>query len=574
MSLLKTRLRWQQLSRSDRPTRLKIAILASFTAHPLAPYLGVALEEADWSAQIWCGPYNQIVPELLSAGSETARFQPDVLICWPRLEELWNGRPWPLNDPYKNYTEEILEVASVGFKAAQEWKATLLFVLPALPELRPLGVGDANNLNGVMATATAVRETLRQRLANQPGVLLLDMEEIVRSIGSSHAYHPSLFATARIPFTEETFSTVGQRMARLIRLSREAARKVLVVDGDNTLWGGVVGEEGVAGIDLADNGPGEAYREMQAFLLELRRSGVLLALSSKNNENEVWEVMARPDMRLKREHLSAWRVNWQPKSVSLAEIAAELNLGLSSFAFLDDSPVELSEVQTALPHLATLQMPADPTLWPSVFQNSGLLDRLPPTGEDLQRAEQYEQERQRSELKQALSHEEYLASLQVEVDLSEPTLNTLPRLAQLVAKTNQFNLNCRRRSESELAALCRDETYIVRTVGVRDRFGDYGVVGAFILEIGTAGAIVDTFLLSCRAMGRNIENAMIAAIFKEVARHSISTVFATVEDQPKNEPAKRFFSELGCEVIGQPARLQNLEWPSHIQLNVAEGLHK
>ena len=239
MSLLQTRLRWQQIERSNRPATLKVAVLASFTAEPLAPYLGVALEDAGLPALIHTGPYNQIVQECIAPGSETADFAPDVLLVWPRLEELWSGRPLPLSDDPATYADAALETADAAIKAARDWKATLLFVLPALPEARPLGVGDAGNINGVIATATIVRETLRRSLANKPGVLLADMEEVVRSVGGAKAYNVRLMTAARIPFTEETFSLTGQRLARLLSLSRSSARKVLVVDGDNTLWGGL-----------------------------------------------------------------------------------------------------------------------------------------------------------------------------------------------------------------------------------------------------------------------------------------------------------------------------------------------
>jgi FkbH-like protein len=566
MSLLQLRLRWRSLVRSNRSIQMRMAVLATFTANPLEPYLGIALEDAGLPSEMLIGPYNQIVQECLSDQSQTARFRPQVVIIWPRFEELWGGRPLPLSDRATDYSHEAIELAEAAMAASRRWQATLVFVLPAIPELRPLGVGDACNDAGVFATAATVREALRHRLTDQPGVLIADAEEAIRTIGSEKAYDWRLMISARIPFSEAAFSLIGRRMARLILLSMKPARKVVVVDADNTLWGGAVGEEGPHGIDLRDNDRGEAYRDFQSFLLELRRAGALLAICSKNNEADVWEAFARREMRLKREHLAARRINWQAKSLSIREIAEELKLGLDSFVVIDDNSAEIAEMQGALPELACLRMPDDPADWLRVMQNAGLLDRLPPTAADMNRAVQYQQERLRIEQsKTASSPEEYLARLGVKVSIFAPAPSDVPRLAQLVAKTNQFNLNCRRRSDIELTQICADTSYLVRLVQARDDFGDYGIVGAFAAKLDSDRADLDTFLLSCRAMGRGIEEAMIANLFDEVSRTSIESVFAVVEEHPRNEPARRFFAGIGCDGCGIASQLRRVDWPSYVE---------
>jgi FkbH-like protein len=566
MSLLQLRLRWRSLVRSNRPIQTRVAILATFTANPLEPYLGVALEDAGLPSEIFIGPYNQAVQECLSDQSQTSRFGPQVVIVWPRFEELWGGRPLPLGESAADYSREAVELAEAAVAASRRWQATLIFVLPAIPEQRPLGVGDACNDTGVFATAARAREALRQRLAGQPGVLIADAEEAVRAIGAEKAYDWRLMISARIPFSEEAFSVIGGRMARLILLSRRPARKVVVVDADNTLWGGTVGEDGPHGIDLRDNDRGEAYRDFQGFLLELRRAGALLAVCSKNDEADVWEAFARREMRLKREHLAAWRINWRAKSLGVREIAEELKLGLDSFVMIDDNPAEIAEAQGALPELACVRMPDDPADWLRVIQNAGLLDRLPPTAADTSRAAQYQQERLRVEQgKAAPSPEAYLSKLGVKVSIFAPAPSDVPRLAQLVAKTNQFNLNCRRRSDVELTRICADASYLVRLAQARDDFGDYGVVGAFIVKLDSDRADLDTFLLSCRAMGRGIEEAMVANLFDEVSRASIERVFAVVEEHPRNEPARRFFAGLGCDGCGIAGQLRRVVWPSYVE---------
>jgi len=565
MSLLQLRMRWRDLVRSRRPAQMKVAVLATFTANPLEPYLGIALEDAGSPSQILIGPYNQIAQECLSDESQTARFRPNVVIVWPRFEELWGARPLPLTESTADYSREAIELAEAAMEAARRWQATLIFVLPAIPELRPLGVGDACNDAGVFATAAQVREALRHRLAGQRGVLIADAEEAIRAIGTERAYNWRLMVFAHIPFSEEAFSIIGRRMARLILLSLQPARKVVVVDADNTLWGGAVGEDGPHGIDLRENDRGEAYRNFQAFLLELRRAGALLAVCSKNHESDVWEAFARREMRLKKEHLAAWRINWQAKSISIREIAEELRLGLDSFVMIDDNSAEIAEIQSAFPALACIRMPDDPAEWMNAVQNTGLLDRLPPTVADINRAAQYGQERQRLEQgKNASSPEEYLSKLGIRIGIFAPASSDIPRLAQLVAKTNQLNLNCRRRSDVELTQLCADKRHLIRLVQAQDDFGDYGIVGAFIVKLDSNRADLDTFLLSCRAMGRGIEEAMIANLFDEMSRMSIERIFAVAEEHPRNEPARRFFAGIGGDRCGVASQLRRIDWPAYV----------
>jgi hypothetical protein len=194
----------------------------------------MALEDAGKPADVWVGPYDQIMQECLSEDSLTSNFRPTVLMIWPRLEELWRGHPWPLADDPECYKKAAAELADVGFEAAARWQATLVFVLPSIPEMRPLGIGDACNAMGVFATATCVREFLREWLAPRASVLLVDAEEVVRSIGVAAAYNPALQAIAHIPYSEQFFYLMGERVCRLLLLSRRPARKLLVTDGDHT----------------------------------------------------------------------------------------------------------------------------------------------------------------------------------------------------------------------------------------------------------------------------------------------------------------------------------------------------
>ncbi len=544
---------------------LRIALLASFTVEPLVPYLGLALDEAGLAGELHVGPYSQIAQECLNPSSRTASMQPDVVVIWPRLEDLWGAKPLPLTDTINTYIEELDDLVASAL-AVRQWGATPLFVLPAIPEVRPLGVGDASNSRGVFAAATAAREAARARLASSPGVLVADAEEVVRTLGTATAIDWRRFAIARIPYQETAFALMGERLATLIHLSRRGAKKVVAVDADNTLWGGVVGEDGVDGIDLLDNGVGEAFRDFQRYLLELRRAGAILALVSKNNEADVWAAFQRGEMRLRQSDFAAWRINWAPKSTSLAEIASELNLSTEAVVFVDDSAIERGQVSSALPEVRTVEMPSDPALWYQAMASGGL-DRLPPTKADLSRADSYERESERRMLRETVSLGEFLGSLDLRVEVARIQDGDVPRAAQLIAKTNQFTLGGHRRSNAELIACLEDPRYEARTVSAADRFGDYGAIGVFIVDRAPAGAadpgqaaVLDTFTLSCRAMGRGIETAMVAAAF-EAADKPLCVV---VHEAPKNAPARAFFAELGATETGTTSRLPHVSWPAHI----------
>jgi FkbH-like protein len=557
-SPLQRRLAWRKTVSGLPVDAPRVAVLATFTAQPLEALLGAALNDEGVPGRIHIGPYDQILAECLMVGSEIDQLNPNVLVIWPRLEDLWRALPVPLVDDLHTYVEALTELAVSCAEAASKWSATLVFVLPAHPELRPLGVGDSSNPVGVSAAWEAARLETRRVLAGRSGVLIADAEVAVRRLGVDQSFDPRTMTSARVPFSDALFSLMADDVARLVKLAKLGAKKLAVVDADNTLWGGVVGEDGADGIDLLDNGPGEAFRAFQDWLIELRRSGMIIGVASKNNEPELWEAFARRDMRLQRDQLAAWRVNWEPKPANIVAMVDELNLGLSSVVFIDDNPVELAQVHDALPEVATLQMPQDPSLWQRELARSGLLDRLPPTLEDLGRAQSYAAETVRRVVRTQMSPDEYLASLDINVDLTDPGQPDLARLAQLVAKTNQFTLGGPRHDEATLAALIEDPSVHIRLVSVVDRFGDYGIVGATICRI-TPQPTLDTFVLSCRAMGRGVEEAMLS----DACAIAGGSINVTVLETARNSPGRTFFAIHGASV-GEPSVISQVIWPSHV----------
>jgi FkbH-like protein len=317
-----------------------------------------------------------------------------------------------------------------------------------------------------------------------------------------------------------------------------------VLDLDNTLWGGVLGEDGLAGIQLDSVYPGSAYLAFQREILNLHKRGVLLAVASKNNITDVEEVFAKHSgMLLKKEHFTSLQVHWGHKSESLKQIARHLNIGLEHLVFVDDNPAECAEVLRALPMVTAITLPKQPELFVRSLLEDGLFDSLIFSQEDRQRGDLYRQREDAELLRQRSgSLEDFYRSLEMEMMFLPMDKTSMARSAQLTQKTNQFNLTTIRFSESDLAERSKDSDWLLTTVNVRDRFGDNGIVGFMMARFGSRVLDIETFLLSCRVIGRGVETAMLAFICEQASRRGIHLLRGRVIPTAKNAPSRDLFS--------------------------------
>jgi FkbH-like protein len=376
-------------------------------------------------------------------------------------------------------------------------------------------------------------------LARQnPGVSLVDVGGIVARLGSDNALRTQSLLVMRMPYTRAAVDAIAQAYGNAIAERFLPRKKLIAVDADNTLWGGIVSEDGVAALAIDGGFPGGVHWGLQQQLLQLRASGVLLALVSKNDEVDVQAVFAQRRMPLRLEHFSALRVNWQPKSANLRDIADALNIGIDSVVFIDDSAFEIDEVQSCLPAVECLRFDArqaDAAL--ALLPGTASLQAWSLTSEDVAKAELLAVEAQRRALRDsAPSLEAHLQSLNIDITLGCNRVDQLQRIAQLCNKTNQFNLTTRRYSESQIRALMAEHQ--VFDVRVADRFGDMGLVGVVIVK----GRLIDSFLLSCRALGRRIEQRMLRAVLEAVGTDKLQ---ATYIPSGRNQMAERFLDDNG-----------------------------
>ena len=410
-----------------------------------------------------------------------------------------------------------------------------------------------------------LRAWWREQLAAIPNVKILEFAGIITELGEAAARDARMAEVASAPFSAAAYQRLGIAIARVARATRVAAKKIIVVDCDNTLWRGVVGEDGAAGVTVD-----ASFRALQKTLGELRQRGVLLALASKNAEADVWRVFAEhKEMLLRREDFAGAKINWQPKSENLRTLAEELNLGLEAFVFLDDNEAERLEVGAHCPGVTVL--PGDPAQFATALGKLWLFDGAGTTAEDAARVEFVRHDALRQQARGTADLETYLRSLELAVEIRRAQADDLPRVSQLSLKTNQFNLSLQRHSLPEIQTLAA--THEIWTVSARDKFGDYGMVGGVIGSFSPRGYTLDSLFVSCRALGRGVEEALLHTLAKHARTGGAKVLRAPFVDGPRNEPAKNFLRHTGfCETGGGVFELPLAELPplpGHLRLNAA-----
>ncbi|MEO0683548.1 MAG: HAD-IIIC family phosphatase [Cyanobacteria bacterium J06649_11] len=500
----------------------KLAIAASFTSEPVLDSLDFWMQEIGIPCSIEFAPYNQIFQQLLDGNSITLQNEEGVNLILIRFED------WYLTEEtFKSSVEEFL-LAMQG--ATQVSKIPyLVCICPSSPQV----LVDSNRVQ-LYREAEA---QLATELNNISGVYVVTSEELNATYPVADYYDPYGEEQGKIPYTPSFFCALGTMLARKIRALKSLPLKVIVLDCDNTLWSGVCGEDGATGVKI-----NFAYRALQEFILAQQEAGKLICLCSKNQEEDVFAVFEQHgDMLLNKHHLVNWRINWKPKSENLKSLAAELQLGLDSFIFIDDNPVECGEVKANCPQVLTLQLPEEYQEIPRFIQHIWAFDQIQVTKEDKKRTQLYQQNVQRQRLHQeSLTFTDFLGKLGLEIEITEMKSEDLPRVSQLTQRTNQFNFTTIRRSESEIQQLYDSGVLDCRVVCVKDRFGDYGKVGVMFFSFDDDVLNVDTFLLSCRVLGRGVEYRMLSYLGEIAQERGLSQVNVLYQSTQKNKPAFLF----------------------------------
>ncbi|WP_162247351.1 HAD-IIIC family phosphatase [Devosia sp. Root635] len=478
---------------------------ASFTAETAIPLLGGLLLAAGYTGpDLRLAGYNQLAQTCLAPEGSFDGHIPQIFVLLFRLEDL--------ADSADKASEAYDTISAAMSRLRQTVESEIVISLPPRPR-QPAGrVTEFPRGNDWLGLWHRVSSDLLAFAGNHASVYLLDLEQIIGALGEASALSPQGEYLYRQPFTGTMQLHMSRALARIIDARMKPARKCIVIDCDNTLWGGIIGEDGIGGVELGPDFPGRAYVEFQSQLKALRMAGTLLAISSKNNPQDVLEMFdSHPAMVLRRDDISVFQVNWEAKSRAIENIAAELNIGIDSLVFVDDSSFEIEEVRVRFPEVACLQVPNDVEQLPDLLVDNGFLfDKLTITSEDRTRTEMMRSDRQRRDQGKTLTAEEFLRTVELRVDFNPYRDEDLARFVQLINKSNQFNLTTRRYSADDIRAMRSDRQTDLFSVTVGDKFGDYGLVGICILKAEGKVARVDSLLMSCRVLGRGVETAMLA----------------------------------------------------------------
>jgi FkbH-like protein len=542
----------QLLREGSRPADARpvsLALLGRSTLDMIAPQLELALLVRGFAPELFTAPYGSFMQELLDPDSSTSTLRPQfaLVVLTP-----FDVPEWPKPLATAQEADALAERVARHLLGACEQlhlrcgTEVLMDNFHSFPS-RPLGnVGvripeDPNNFI----------QRLNVKLGDlvPPGVHLIDTAGLAARHGIARWHDARLWYEAKQPVSLELATEYAQTVAAVVAGALGGSRKCLVLDLDDTLWGGVIGDMGLSGIELGEGTPrGEAFKAFQQYLRALRDRGVLLAVCSKNepaNARLPFERHAETVLRLA--DFAAFRASWDPKADNIRALASDLDLGLESLVFVDDNPAEREQVRQALPEVAVIDLPDDPAEYARAVEASRWLEVARVTGDDRARAGQYENRAEARALAQTMDLSEFLASLEMRARVEPIDHQSLARATQLMNKTNQFNLTTRRLTEGAVGALVADPNVCARTVRLSDRFGDHGLIGVLIATRREDIVEIDDWLMSCRVLKRGVEKMVLGELVDWAAAHGASEVRGRFIPTGRNELVRRLFDELGFE---------------------------
>lgn len=550
-TLMKMRAGRRSRAAEQKAVRVPVNLAATFTAEPIEPSVRHALSRLGFEPHVAFARYNQIFQELLNPHSLLASAKQGVNVLLVRIEDWFRYGEAPDDVVDRTLSDFLSALAGMAKGAAVP---VILALAPHSPAtVRKLQLADRLH---------ALDQRLIDEASALTGVHVLDLRHVDEAYKVGRVWDEARDKLGHIPFTQPCYTAMGAAIARRVAAILIGPAKVIVLDCDNTLWGGVTGEDGPAGVRV--DGP---YAALQRFMVAQQQQGKLLCLASKNNEEDVWKTFeAHPEMPLKREHVVAHRIDWNRKSDNIRAMAKELNLGLDDFIFVDDNPMELDEVASSLPQVLCVRVPAEPSHIESFFAHHWAFDTLAVTDEDRRRTAMYQENRERDAVRETTgTFEEFLARLEVKVDIAPVADDELERVAQLTHRTNQFNIFKHVRSEAEMAAWRQSPGRHLWRVRVADRFGDYGLIGVVSCVAEGDTMVCDTFMMSCRVLGRRVEHAMVRRVAQAAAEAGCAMVAFRFAWSERNQVARTFFESLagggltlGAELRFGPADVEAL----------------
>lgn len=523
-------------SKKGKKNAIKLLVASSNTFDFIAPQLLVAALRNNLHIDISVLPFGNIASLLMQGIENKKQEEFDyVLLSYDHkglniVDDFNNSK----KEVFLNALQEILTIKNIVNK---QLKSTLIFqsVIPSAENI------FGNIENYLAETKNKIIDDINEEIlsmSEQSDVLFFNIEETAKRVGLANWLDHRMYYWAKLPFNASFYGIYASKLINLIAADKGLTKKALVLDLDNTLWGGVIGDDGVDGIKASVGDPkGESFLNFQEYCKRLKSRGILLAVCSKNTlENALLPFKENPDMVLHEDDFVVFKANWNNKADNIREIAEEMNIGLDSMVFVDDNPVERNLVRKFLPEVSVPEVPNDVSSFPEIISSAGYFESTRFSRDDISRSEDYKLNKKRNALKESSTDiAEYLRSLEMYSEVSPVTMENLTRPVQLMLKTNQFNLSNKRRSEKDLESLLSNDNFTILQFRLQDKFADNGVVSVIVIEKKEKVLFIDTWVMSCRVFGRTLEFFIFNEILKFAQANKIKVINAEYKKTEKNK---------------------------------------
>ena len=532
--------------------KIRIAFVGSFSLNGFEETIQVQCNDEKINCLTYNSPYNQFTQEILNDNSNLYKFKPDItfLLIDNRviLEDSFYFSN--INSKNKKYTDEkINEIQNLIQVFTQKSQSKIVMANFVIPTYTSLGIYESKIEYGIKEIILNLNKKLKQLSRNIDSLYIYDFNSFVTKFGEKNILDYKKMNYGDIKINFDIIPHLIYDFLGYVKPILGLNKKCLVLDLDNTLWGNIIGEDGIEGIKIGPYPEGRSFVEFQKVIKALSENGIILAINSKNNQKDAMKAInEHPHMILREKDFSCIKINWNDKISNMREISNELNIGLDSIVFFDDDPVNRELLRMSIPEINTVELPKDPSTYAQILRNLNDFNTLKITKDDTHRKIMYKQEQNRQKLESSTENlNEYLKKLDIKIKIKLDDKFSISRISQLILKTNQFNLTTKRYQEEEIKEFVKDETMIVGCSEIEDKFGENGITNVFIIKTKPNEWIIDTFLLSCRIMGRGIEEGIIGKILEIAKNKGIEKIIATFIPTEKNKPAENFLKNYGFE---------------------------
>lgn len=542
----------KRLIRDDSMKPVNIAFLSNFIITGIAETMKVMCFEHGIYVNHYTSPYNQYTQEILSKSSQLYHFNSNLIFILFDIENLFGDFYYFHYNKNSQQRKEFIqekfdEIKNLILILKENTNAKIVINNLLVPYYSSRGIIENKQEWGIRKCIQQFNNMLDSLSINDSQLFIFDINLFYSKLGYDKVFDKKMSYLGDIKISPFALVKLGFEYMAYIFPLMSMTKKCIVLDLDNTLWGGIIGEDGIENIKLGPEKEGKPFFDFQKRLLELFERGILLAINSKNNYGDVIEVMRNHEyMILKEDHFACMKINWQDKVTNMKEIANELNISLDSLIFIDDDKTNRELIKNFIPEVMVIDVPEDPVYYPNLIEDLKILNLFSITDDDLERGKVYVDQRKREEFKsKVMNLDSFLKQLEIKINIIKADKMTIPRIAQLTQKTNQFNLTTKRYQEEDIINFLSSNEYIIESINVKDKFGDYGITGVIIVKKYKNYWDIDSFLLSCRILGKNIEFSLMQSIIDEAKGEGIKKIYGKFIPTKKNKLAKDFLKECG-----------------------------